>query len=226
MCRKLALYAAVFLVFCVRVEAQNDPNLVGYWNFDNGTVTDLSGNGNDGTFMGQATVTDFADIVFGGSGYSLDINFQNSNTDWVEIPHSESLNITHELTILGWIRPDDIENNDGVVTKGVTQAPWALRFNITNGLRFTGNAGFNLDDPTAPNFAPGALGTGDRQSIFEVPEVNVPAGIEWAFVGVVSDTQSLRFVLNLEEEVLPAAYIFAESDEPLVLGSYLPCPPE
>ena len=202
--------------------AQNDPNLVGYWNFDDGTVTDLSGNGNDGTFVGQATFNDFADNVFGGSGSSLDINFENSNTDWVEIPHSESLNITHELTILGWIRPDDIENNDGVVTKGVTHAPWALRFNITNGLRFTANAGFNLDDPTAPNFAPGALGTVGRQSVFEVPEVDVPAGVEWTFVGIVSDTQSLRFVLNLEEEVLPAAYIFAESDEPLVLGAYLP----
>ena len=202
--------------------AQNDPNLVGYWNFDDGTVTDLSGNGNDGTFVGQATFNDFADNVFGGSGSSLDINFQNSNTDWVEIPHSESLNITHELTILGWIRPDDIENNDGVVTKGVTEASWALRFNITNGLRFTANAGFNLNNPAAANFAPGALGTGDRQSVFEVPEVNVPMGIEWTFVGIVSDTQSLRFVLNLEEEVLPAAYIFAESDEALVIGAYLP----
>ena len=107
--------------------------------------------------MGQATVTDFAEMVFGGSGYSLDVNYQNSNTDWVEIPHSESLSVTDELTVLAWIRPDDIENNDGIITKGVTQVSWALRFNITNGLRFTGNAGFNLDDPADPNYAPGAV---------------------------------------------------------------------
>ena len=106
MCKKLAACMAIILAFCVGVEAQNDPNLVGYWNFDDGTATDLSGNGNNGNFMGQATVTDFADIVFGGSGFSLDTNFQNRNTDWLEIPHSESLNITQELTILAWIRPD------------------------------------------------------------------------------------------------------------------------
>ena len=222
MSTRVLLVAVVVLVCSVVAHGQDDPNLVGYWNFDDGAVTDLSGYGNDGALMGGAAVSDFPDLVFGGSGYSLDTNYQNRNTDWAEIPHSESLNITHELTILAWIRPDDIENNDGVITKGMTHASWALRFNITNGLRFTGNAGFNLDDPTADNYAPGALGTGDRQSIFEVPEVNVPAGIEWTFIGVVSDTQSLRFVLNLEEEVLPAAYIFAESDEPLVLGTYLP----
>ncbi|MHC4431954.1 MAG: LamG domain-containing protein, partial [Planctomycetota bacterium] len=222
MCRKPVLCAALLLVFCVQVRAQNDPNLVGYWNFDDGTVTDLSGNGNNGAFMGQATVADLAEIVFGGSGQSLDVNYQNSNTDWVEIPHSESLNVTGELTVLAWIRPDDIENNDGVITKGTARASWALRFNITNGLRFTANAGFNLNDPNSPNYAPGAVGSGDRQSIFEVPEVNVPAGIDWTLIGVVSDTESLRFVLNLEEEELPARYIFAESDEPLVIGAYLP----
>jgi len=222
MCGRLTLFAVVLVVLAVQVEAQNDPNLVGYWNFDDGAVTDLSGNGNNGAFMGQATVTDFAEMVFGGSGYSLDVNYQNSNTDWVEIPHSESLSVTDELTVLAWIRPDDIENNDGIITKGVTQVSWALRFNITNGLRFTGNAGFNLDDPADPNYAPGAVGSGDRQSIFEVPEVDVPAGIEWTFVGVVSDSESLRFALNLDEEVLPARYVFAETDEPLVLGAYLP----
>ncbi|HEC02505.1 MAG TPA: hypothetical protein ENI81_03115, partial [Phycisphaerales bacterium] len=52
--------------------------------------------------------------------------------------------------------------------------------------------------------------------------MDVPAGIEWTFVGVVSDSESLRFALNLDEEVLPARYVFAETDEPLVLGAYLP----
>ena len=70
MFRRLASCAVVILALCVQADAQNDPNLVGYWNFDDGAVTDLSGNGNNGAFVGQATVTDFADIVFGGSGYS------------------------------------------------------------------------------------------------------------------------------------------------------------
>jgi hypothetical protein len=169
----------------------------------------------------MAALSNFKDVVFGGSGFSLDVNFQNRNTDWAEIPHSDSLNITHELTILAWIRPDDIENNDGIVTKGRDRVSWALHFNNTNGLRFTANDGFNLTDPTDPNYSPTAVGTGDRQSLFNVPEVNAPLGIDWSFVGVVSDTKSLRFFLNLEQEVLPASYIFAESNEPLILGCYL-----
>ena len=222
MCRKLILFVSVFLIWPVQVDGQADPNLVGYWNFDDGAVTDLSGNGNNGTLMGMAALSDFPDLVFGGSGFSLDVNFRNRDTDWVEIPHSESLNINRGLTILAWIRPDDIENTDGIVTKGTTRASWALRFHATNGLRFTANAGFNLDDPNDPFFAPEAVGTIDRQSVFEVPEVNVPAGIDWSFVGAISDTKSLRFILNLKEEMLPATYIFAESNEPLILGSYLP----
>ncbi|MHC4537061.1 MAG: LamG domain-containing protein [Planctomycetota bacterium] len=222
MYRQLILITAFFLICSVQTFGQEDPNLVGYWNFDDEEITDLSGNNNNGTRIVQAGLNNDPNWTFGGSGMSLDLNYQNSNTDWVEIPHSASLNITHELTVLAWIRPDDIENNDGIVTKGTTQASWALRFNITNGLRFTGNAGFNLDDPADPDYAPGAVGTGDRQSVFEVSEVNEPEGIDWSFVGVVSDTKSLRFILNLEEEVLPASYIFAESDEPLILGTYLP----
>jgi len=222
MCRKLVLFAAAFLIFCVQTNAQDEPNLMGYWNFDDGTAGDLSGNGNNGTFVGFAGLNNDPAWAFGGTGMSLDLNYQNRNTDWVEIPHSDSLNITHELTILTWIRSDDIENNDGMVTKGKTRASWSLRFNITNGLRFNANEGFNLDDPNDPNFAPGAIGSGDRQSMLEVSEANEPAGIDWSFVGVISDTKSLSFILNLEEERLPAAYIFAELNEPLILGSYLP----
>jgi len=222
MYRNLTFLTMALLLCGVQADGQNDPNLAGYWNFDDGTAADLSGNANDGTFIGSAGLNSDPNWAFGATGMSLDLNYQNRNTDWIEIPHSDSLNITHELTLLAWIRPDDIENNDGIVTKGTTRASWALRFNITNGLRFTGNAGFNLENPTDPDFAPGAIGTGDRQSVFEVSEANEPAGIDWSFVGVISDTQSLRFILNLEEEALPAAYVFAESDEPLILGCYLP----
>jgi len=169
----------------------------------------------------MAALSNFKDVVFGGSGCSLDVNFQNRNTDWAEIPHSDSLNITHELTILAWIRPDDIENNDGIVSKGRNRISWALHFNNTNGLRFTANDGFNVTDPTDPNYSPTAVGIGDRQSLFNVPEVNAPLGIDWSFVGAVSDTKSLHFFLNLQQEVLPASYIFAESNEPLVLGCYI-----
>ncbi len=222
MCKKLVLSVAIFLICCVQAYGQEDPNLVAYWNFNDGAVTDLSGNGNDGTRMGTAGLNNDPNWTFGQTGMSLDLNFQNSNTDWVEIPHSESLNITHELSILLWIRPDDIENWDGLVCKGTTKSPWALRFNEDNGLRFSVNQWYVLDDPADPNYAPGAVGEGDVQSVLDVNEVGDGAGVEWTFVGVISDTQSVRFIKNSEEQFMPVPLIFAESDEPLYLGVYLP----
>jgi len=222
MCKKLVISVAIFLICCVQAYGQEDPNLVAYWNFDDGAVTDLSGNGNDGTRMGTAGLNNDPNWTFGQTGMSLDLNFQNSNTDWVEIPHSESLNITHELSILLWIRPDDIENWDGLVCKGTTKSPWALRFNEDNGLRFSVNQWYVLDDPADPNYAPGAVGEGDVQSVLDVNEVGDGAGVEWTFVGVISDTKSVRFIKNSEEQFMPVPLIFAESDEPLYLGVYLP----
>ena len=81
MCRKLILPVAIFLICCIQVNGQDDPNLVGYWNFDDVAVTDLSGNGNDGTRMGTAGLNNDPNWTFGGTGMSLDLNFQNSNTD-------------------------------------------------------------------------------------------------------------------------------------------------
>jgi len=222
MLRKLVFFAVAFLIFCVHVNGQGDPNLVGYWNFDDGTANDLSGNGNNGTFMGNAVLNNNPDTVFGGFEYSLDLNFNNSNTDWVEIPHSDSLNITHELTILLWIRPDDIENWDGMVCKGTTKCPWSLRFNGDNGLRFSVNHLFNLYDPADPNYAPGAVGSGEVQSTFDVNSVGDGAGVEWTYVGVISDTEKVRFIKNFEEEIIPVKLIFAAWDEPLYLGVHLP----
>ncbi|MHC4119343.1 MAG: LamG domain-containing protein [Planctomycetota bacterium] len=220
--RKVAFCVVLLLIFSVRVEAQNDPNLAAYWNFDDGTVTDLSGNGNNGTFMGNASVNNDPNWTFGQTGMSLDLNYQNSNTDYVEVAHSDSLNITHEISILLWIRPDDIENWDGMVCKGTTKSPWALRFNEDNGLRFSVNQWYVLDDPADPNYAPGAIGEGDVQSVLDVNEAADAPGDEWTFVGVISDTQSVRFIKNLQEQFMPVPLIFGESDEPLYLGVYLP----
>ena len=41
-----------------------EQGLVGYWNFDDGTAKDLTVNGNDGTFKGDAKVVD-SDLILG-----------------------------------------------------------------------------------------------------------------------------------------------------------------
>ncbi|MGB0384154.1 MAG: Ig-like domain-containing protein [Ardenticatenaceae bacterium] len=56
--------------------------LVAYWSFDDGTATDHSGNGNDGTVVG-------ASLTNGKIGGAL--SFDGSN-DYVNVPHDSSLN--------------------------------------------------------------------------------------------------------------------------------------
>jgi len=222
MYRNLAFLAIALFICCAQANGQEDPNLVGYWNFDDGTAADLSGNANNGTFVGNATLTEDPVWTFGGTGKSLDLNYKNRNSDWIEIPHSESLNITHELSVLLWVMPGEIENWDGLVCKGTTKCPWSLRFNEDHGLRFSINHWFNLDDPTDPNYALGAVGTGEVQSAFDVNEVGESEAGEWTYVGVISDTTKVRFIKNFEEEVIPIKLVFAEWAEPLYLGVHLP----
>ena len=56
MCNKLVFFTAILLIISTQIQGQNDPNPVGYWNFDDGTAGDLSGNSNDGTFVGSASL--------------------------------------------------------------------------------------------------------------------------------------------------------------------------
>ena len=93
MCKKLSVLASFVLVLSLVVSTQAD--LVGYWNFDEGSGTiayDSSGNGLDGTFNGDPQ------WVAGQVGGALEFDGDDS----VEIPHSPLLSITDEITITAW----------------------------------------------------------------------------------------------------------------------------
>ena len=71
--------------------------LVGFWNFDEGTgliANDSSGNNNTGVSVNEPQWT----IGKFGAGLSFD-----GVDDYVEIAHSDSLNLTRELTVSAWI---------------------------------------------------------------------------------------------------------------------------
>ncbi len=74
--------------------------LVARWTFD-GTFSDSSGNGNDGTGVGGVT------FAPGALGEAIVLNGNN----YVEVPSSPSLNITDEITLVSHVRwtidPDD-----------------------------------------------------------------------------------------------------------------------
>ena len=93
MCKKLSVLASFVLVLSLAVITQAD--LVGYWNFDEGSGTvalDSSGNGLDGTLNGDPQ------WVLGQVGGALEFDGDDS----VEIPHDPLLSITYEITITAW----------------------------------------------------------------------------------------------------------------------------
>ncbi len=70
----------------------NEPNLFGYWNFDNGTAEDLTTNSFDGTLVGSANITFDSTLDF-GPGFDLvspvqgdTVNTLNIFFNWEDAP--------------------------------------------------------------------------------------------------------------------------------------------
>ncbi len=90
-------------------------DLIGYWKFDEGTGTTIADetiNGNDGTF----SYMDSSCWVTGKIGdYALEFD---GNEDYVVVPHDSSLNVTSEVTVEAWIKPDTGSSYNVIACKG------------------------------------------------------------------------------------------------------------
>lgn len=90
--------------------------LVGHWTFNEGsgaTAYDASGNSNTGTLLTPSGPTWTASGKING-GLILD-----TIDDYVNVPHSASLNFTSAMTIALWFKPGDLDARDhDLVTKG------------------------------------------------------------------------------------------------------------
>ncbi|TKJ35783.1 MAG: hypothetical protein CEE38_14345 [Planctomycetes bacterium B3_Pla] len=110
----ICLVCSIFvLVSAGEVQAE----LVGWWRFDEGSgtvVADSSAYGNDGTLNGDPKWID------GQVGGALDFD---GSTNFVEIPHSESLAMTEQITIAAWTNMrTDASGEMLIVSKGGWQA--------------------------------------------------------------------------------------------------------
>ena len=114
MCKKLSVLTSFVLVLSFAVSTQAD--LVGYWNFDEGSGTiayDSSGNGLDGTLNGDPQ------WVLGQVGGALEFDGDDS----VEIPHNPLLSITDEITITAWTYMNANASGEmAIVSKGGWEA--------------------------------------------------------------------------------------------------------
>ena len=87
-------------------DSRQDPDLVGYWKFDEGagsSTSDETANNNDGTLdLGTVGTTELADAwVNGVSGGAL---FFDGKDDILNCGNHQSLDIDDEITIIAWVK--------------------------------------------------------------------------------------------------------------------------
>jgi hypothetical protein len=100
------------------VAASASADLVGHWKLEeaSGTIVDASGNGNDGTIVGNPT------LIPGMAGMALEfhgLGTTGGGGDHIDCGHSASMDITGPISIAMWIRPD-ADDPEGKLT---TTAP-------------------------------------------------------------------------------------------------------
>jgi len=122
-----------------------DPDLVGWWRFDEGSgtvATDFSGKGNDGTLTGDSH------YVAGKIGMAMEFD---GIDDFVEVPHDESLMAETEVTVMAWINTPRHLGPDGELWQGIlsksndprsysfyTDSSGVLHFSVTSGGAYVG----------------------------------------------------------------------------------------
>jgi len=100
---RIVVFTGIFLLFASIAFSADEPEPVLYFSFDDDAgdvVEDLSGNGNDGTIVGDGGL----DAGKYNNGLSLE------KPDYVRVAHSDTLNFTGELTLGIWVSLADTAN--------------------------------------------------------------------------------------------------------------------
>ena len=129
------LVAGLGILACVLAhDAGSQTDLVGYWRFDEGQGTiayDSSDCGNNGSFVRGVGWTE-------NGKYDNALYFDGTpESSGITIPHSDSLNITGDITVEAWFMLEKGDQHGNIVTKweGTGIRSWIL--DITSGkLRF------------------------------------------------------------------------------------------
>ena len=156
-------------------------NLGGAWLFDEGkgkTVKDHSGNGNDGTIMGDPKWVD--------SDLGPALEFDGSD-DYLEIPHSDTVNVGEDdFTLVAWLNPAAPGGGNGIISKGA----WCW------------NGGWILD---IGDTGPGAIRLESSSGGADNGSIISPAGTmdvnSWQFIAVVVTRDADSFIYRDGEEV-------------------------
>ena len=124
-----------------------DPNLVGWWKFDEGSgdvVVDSSGYDNLGTLRSDPQWV---------TGYDGDALEFDGVDDFVDVPHDSTLTVDNEVTVMAWIHTSRHEGPtgqgyQGIIAKGnstrsyslYTQSAGTLHFSTTSAGAYVGSS--------------------------------------------------------------------------------------
>ena len=124
----LSLMVALVMVFTSMTMALDKTGLVLYLPFDEGSgkiAKDVSGTGNDGELKGKA---EWVDGKFGKA-----IHLNPVAGEYVEVPHSDSLDITKAITLELWVQVNSLPNSHcAFISKATTDQTGSYILHISN----------------------------------------------------------------------------------------------
>ncbi len=196
----------------VIVDNELPPGLVAYWKLDEpdlrGGVNDATGSGNTGQYINIAPPAGpSTDVPLLGLINPASLRLDGID-DYVVFPHAPSLNLTTELTLAAWIKPEQFSDWAGIITKGTGTSPYAMQLWGDGSLRFAVNQ-VDLGD----GFGQGAWNSNRKLRLNQ-----------WNHVAITYDGSNIRFYLNgtLDENIVPVPLRFKSNTEVLTLGVDLP----
>ncbi|HUT45552.1 MAG TPA: LamG domain-containing protein, partial [Sedimentisphaerales bacterium] len=207
MCRKLI--CLVFSILVVGMTSSGYADLVGHWMLDEGsgtTVSDSSGNGNDGTFVNNPT---WIAGVYGGALEFHGLGVVGGVADYINCGNDASLHFTGPFTIALWIRPD-VDDPEGKGLAGGETAPMAKA--MDPGWSWQVRYGWGTTDPSM-GFQFNAT-----------PRTWVYVGqnlerYEWCHIAASYDGTTVKCYLNGVETDSAAMSALVGLDSPLLIGS-------
>ena len=187
----LFLFLAVSLL-CKSTYAQSNlsDGLIAYYPF-NGNALDESGNGNNGAVYGATLATD----RFGNCNSAY---YFNGVSNYIEIPHSEDLNIQQSLTLAAWVRSESPINPETYIIAKGDQVPYSLM--VKQGY-YALNVGYN------------------RLTSYALPTSFTARENNWHFVvGTYDGTNAKVYIDGVLENTVPYTEILLSDAGPIQIG--------